>query len=72
MNFVPESEKPQDVVVAALKNLGGVAHLSEIIAQCVALGHPQPGPSIRRLCQQFGNDASWAATRSPARAIDLF
>jgi hypothetical protein len=44
---VPEGTGPADIVVAALKGLGGIGYLGEIVEQCRAIGHPQPSvPSI--------------------------
>lgn len=70
--FSLESDRPPDVVVAALKTLGGIGQLQEIVAQCGALGHPQPEPSVRRLVQQFSSDATWVKAKKPESAPDLF
>jgi hypothetical protein len=40
-----------DAVVRALRDLGGIGHLSEIEQQCARNGTPQPGPSIRRVVE---------------------
>lgn len=72
ISFLPEGDHPQDVVIAALKSLGGIAHLDEIAGQCDVLGLPQPAPSIRRLLQQFSSDAVWTKARKPQSAPDVF
>ena len=69
---VPLDRRPPEVVVAALKALGGIAHLGEIAEQCKIMGHAQPEPSIRRLLQQFSSDATWIKARKPPSAPDLF
>ena len=72
MLFPPTSNRPVDIVVAALKSLAGIGQIHEIAAQCEALGHPQPEPSVRRLLQEFSSDAVWAKAQKPRSAIDLF
>lgn len=70
--FAPATGRPQDILVAALKHLGGVGHLREISNQCKAIGQPLPDPSIRRLFQQFSSDAVWTRSVKPTNAVDLF
>lgn len=72
LHFAPTTTQPQQVVVAALKSLGGIGHIDQIVDQCAALGFPQPESSIRRLLQQFSSDAIWTKARKPADAQDLF
>lgn len=71
-NSSTSSQKPQDLLVAALKHLGGVGHLREISAQCKSLGFAIPDPSIRRLIQQFSSDAIWTLNPKPSNTEDLF
>jgi hypothetical protein len=66
------SNRPVDIVLAALKALGGIGQIHEIAAQCDVLGHPQPEPSVRRLLQEFSSDAVWAKAQKPRSAVDLF
>lgn len=70
--FVSESSKPQDIIISALKHLGGVGHLSEIAAQCAEQGNVIPEPSIRRLLQAFSTDADWSKSSKPKNAADLY
>ncbi len=47
-----ENITPQvGVVVQALRDLGGIGHLSEITKQCEKIGQRQPAPSIRRVVE---------------------
>ena len=64
--------RQEDVVVEALKLLGGVAHLTEISAQCSLLGYTIPDRSVRRLLQQYSSDATWTKAQKPIDARDLF
>src|ERR1017187_7032092 len=72
MDELPSDSRPEEVVVVALRALGGIAHLNEIAEQCKIMGHAQPEPSIRRLLQQFSSDATWIKARKPPSAPDLF
>jgi hypothetical protein len=56
-----------DAVISALRDLGGIGHLSEIERQCAKNGSPQPAPSIRRVVELHS-----AHPDRPAPEHDLF
>ena len=71
-SFDPTSNRIVDVLVAALKVLGGIGHLDEITTQCERMGYPHPQDSLRARLQESSSDAVWEKAQKPRNAQDLF
>lgn len=72
--FLPKPPRVVDVIVAALKTLGGVAHLEEIEAQLELLDRRRPQHSIRGRLEEHSSDSdAWkSAEKKPPDLFYMF